>query len=117
MSFINRSAIVVRYKQPYVDWANRLPDRAPEEPVYNLESFKENGGIFLVPPFEVPEEMERYVQEMKPEIFEFELTAWSTDEDLWPLKRDAAAFDEWFDLEIREEVIDTIEEPIEREEE
>jgi hypothetical protein len=117
MPFINRSAVVVHYKQPYVDWANRLPDRSPEEPVYTLANFKENGGIFLIPPFEVPEEMERYIQEMKSGIFDFELTTWSEDEDLWPKKRDTAAFDEWFELEIRDEVMDTVEEPIEKEEE
>ncbi len=114
--FVNRSAIIVRIKQPFADWANQLPDRAPNEPLYTASSFKNDGPVYLVPEFDDVDDLLDFIDdEKKLEIFEEMLQGWSLDENLWPQNRTAKMFDKWFDLEIREEVIDTLDEPLEKE--
>jgi hypothetical protein len=50
------------------------------------------------------------------QIFEFELFAWYTPEELWPKNRTWKMFQEWFEVEINSEVFDLVEGEIEKEE-
>jgi hypothetical protein len=114
--FVNRSAVIVRIKQPFADWANQLPDRAPDEPMYTAAFFKNDGPVLLIPDFEDTEDLWDFIDDRKKLlIFEEMLEGWSLDENLWPQNRTAEMFDEWFELDIREEVIDTLAEPLTKE--
>ena len=72
---LNRAALIVRPKQPYLDWAAGLeedgvhPDPAGEQTVY------------LIPEPEDDADAERILQEVYPHVFENELDGWWTDED------------------------------------
>lgn len=102
---LNRAALIVRPKQPFLDWATGLddsglvPDAAGEQTVY------------LVPEFESDEEGQRVLKLVYAEIFERELDGWHTDPSAWPKKRDFKTFQEWFSIELHsvvEDVVDDI---------
>ena len=45
MKLVDKAAIVVKPKQPYVDWANSFDD---EGPTLSLGDARENADVFLV---------------------------------------------------------------------
>jgi hypothetical protein len=97
---LNRGALIVRPKQPYLDWAATLdgsgvvPDVTGEQTVY------------LIPSFEDDDEAERILKKVYAEIFERELDGWHTDETAWPQNRTLAMFKKWFQVELHSVVED-----------
>jgi hypothetical protein len=103
----------VRIRRPFADWANHLPDRAPDEPVYTAGFFKNDGPVLLIPDYDYVDDLLDFLDDDKKlVIFEHMLEGWSLDENLWPQNLTAEMFDQWFELEIRAEVIDTLAEPL-----
>ena len=47
-----------------------------------------------------------YVDEFKPEIFEFELNAWYSDPGLWPEARSVEFIDRWVRIDLHSMLID-----------
>jgi hypothetical protein len=94
MQILNRSAIILTYKKPFIDWHNNLiPDMPYVENIigesvttYLIPDFKDNAGAV----------MKKYYKE----IFETELFQISTDENDWPPKISLKLFYEWFSVEI-----------------
>jgi hypothetical protein len=90
---LNRGAVIVRPKQPFMDWASSLddsgilPDREGEKTIY------------LVPEYEDDFEAIEVLSQVYDIIFEEELLAWHTRESDWPKNRTFAMFREWFDVE------------------
>jgi hypothetical protein len=109
---INRMAVVIRPRQPFLDWANDLEGDIE----FGEEDFREDCTTLLIPVFEYNEEARSYVHERYEEIFEHELAAISTDPDEWPEEPSLAMFLDWFDVEIHSIVIDMCDEPITDEE-
>lgn len=105
---INRMAVVIRPRQPFIDWANDLEGDIE----FDDEDFREDCTTLLVPVFEYNEEARSFVHEHYEEIFEHELAAISTDTDEWPEQLSLAMFLGWFDVEIHSIVIDMSDEPI-----
>ena len=91
---LNRGALVVRPKQPYLDWAARLED-AGIVPDPNDEQ-----TIYLIPSFDDDEEAWEILERVYPAIFESELHGWHTDEAGWPKGRDFAMFKAWFEIKV-----------------
>ncbi len=95
MGIINRGLVVVKPKQPFLDWLRRLP--APVTDVV-LDSLRTDCNAYLLPEWEQPKELDRALARYSATIFEEELRAWHTEEERWP-ERTAAIFREWFDVE------------------
>lgn len=112
MYIINRSAIIVRLKQPYIDWANSLDDSEK----YSLDSLNRENHIYLISDYDTDEELEEIIKDLYSEIFTVELFAWVTDPKLWPMNRDYSTFKEWFEIEAHSMVFDPYEDTIEAEE-
>ena len=97
---LNRSAVMVRPKQPFLDWAAQTngsdsrPDRDDERVVY------------LIPEYDDEQEAWELVEEVYAEIFESELYGWHTDESAWLQQRDFAMVRQWFDIELNSSVED-----------
>jgi hypothetical protein len=97
---LNRAVLIVRPKQPYLDWAAALddsdvpPDAEGERTVY------------LIPSYEDDEEAWEILEEVYEEVFENELYGWHTDPAAWPQERDFETFQEWFDIEMHSVVED-----------
>ena len=94
---LNRAALIVSPKQPFLDWAASLDDSGLVPDVAGEHT------VYLVPEFESEEEGHVYA-----EIFERELDGWHTDESAWPEKRDFKTFQEWFSIELHSVVEDVV---------
>jgi len=115
MQSVNRTAVIIKPKQPFVDWLNSIPGESSDN---TLESVSSENLTFLIPQFFGPVESLDYIKDYYGQIFEYELFGWYTAEELWPKeKRNWKMFQEWFDIEINSEVIDLVDdEDIEKEE-
>lgn len=113
MRLLNRTAITIRPKQPYLDWANSFTDGGPTFQVARARTY---GTAFLLPEAEFETEIEEWIAENSAWLFEFQLSAWSEDESSWPPDRGAKTFGEWFEVDIHETVVDLAEHELEVEE-
>ena len=109
---VNRSIVIVRPKQPYIDWANACDD-GPRTLTH--QSLPNWASIYLIPEFEDEAGVRRILKGYFHEIFENELYGWSTDESTWPTKRDFQTFKEWFHCEFHDFVEDLCVDELERE--
>jgi hypothetical protein len=114
VKFVSRVALVLRAKQPYVDWANGL--QGPGGPMVTLDDARTAGSAFLVPTFSRDADARAFVERHAPVLFEHELGMWMDDRSTWPARRDAAAFHDWFDVEVHDIVVDLGEDDIVTEE-
>ncbi|HEY4325637.1 MAG TPA: hypothetical protein VGN20_16695 [Mucilaginibacter sp.] len=96
---INRSAIIVKAKQPFFDWMNALD---PENPVETPT----DGTVYLVKFANNNNTVEKWLKRNFDKIFINELNDWWTDEDDWPQKRTYKLFTEWLDTEVQATVLD-----------
>jgi hypothetical protein len=103
MQRVKRAAMIVKPKQPYLDWANSLggdgvqigDDFMPEHTVYLVEDVTD-----------VQWNVEAIIAPHVAAIFEEELGDWHGEEHDWPVHRDWALFQAWFDVEIHSMVLD-----------
>ena|SRR5690606_14041552 len=102
---INRNAIVVKTKQPFLDWVNSL---TPDDPTTG----NEEGNIYLIKEKDNNEAIARWLSRNFDKIFVNELNDWWVDEKDWPKKRTFKIFKEWFDFEIHSMVLDMEDEDI-----
>lgn len=113
MRLINRGVVIIKVRQPFVDWINRV---IPEEPI-TLAEVNQECTALLVPDLDNEVKTHAYLKRLKPQLFEMELAGWYRDEQTWPAKRTARMFDTWFELEIHSMVWDAAGTAIEFEEE
>ena len=114
MQVINRTAIVLKPKQPFLDWLNALPDN--DGMTFTLERVREGGTAYLVPDYDYDEQTEECIKKVYPDLFAEELWDWCTEEDWWPERRDLRTFRKWFDVEVHSVVADLLPDDIEKEE-
>lgn len=109
---LNRSAIIVRPKKPFLDWVRAVDyDDAPE---VTIDDF--TATLYLVPDYEDPADAEKTLRKVCEEIFCRELEGWFTDRDLWPRDRSLKVFKQWFEVQHHEIVEDVGRGPIENDE-
>lgn len=95
MGLVNRGVVIVKPKQPFVDWLRALPDPTDTP----LDELRADCNAYLIPEWESPAELERRLKRYCREIFEEELRGWWTLEEDWPKKRTWPVFSTWFDIE------------------
>lgn len=105
---VNRSLIVVSYRQAYVDWTNSLSDREPEEikHPHTLESLNEDSPAYLFPDISGYDEIDLYLDKIWFMLFNELLAGWTGDQELWPQKRSRKMFDKWFQVTVHSMVRD-----------
>jgi hypothetical protein len=108
MKVINRGAITITYKKPFVEWNNRL---FPDLPIF--ENMLGESKTYLVK--DDFDDAEKVIKKHYKQIFELELESYWTDENDWPKNRDFKLFNEWFAYEISDWVVDLINKPLEGE--
>ena len=105
MEYINRSAITISHKQPYIQWHNALSPDLPME-----ENMLGESKTYLVKPdFD---DADKLIKKHFKQIFESELEVIWIDENDWPQNRNWKLFNEWFNYEISDFVMDLIDAPL-----
>ncbi len=112
METINRCVLVVKGKQPFLEWARNLPDPSPD---LTLDRVQDDSHTYLLPSYEMKDQQEGLLKEFYKEIFEQELVAWWREESAWPRKRTLTMFKEWFDVEFHSMAIDLVDDEIVKE--
>jgi hypothetical protein len=97
---LNRAVVIVRPKQPCLDWAAKLDDSGL------LPNREGERTIYLIPSFESEDDAWEILEEMYDEIFANELWAWHTEPSDWPQNRTFEMFRAWFDIEFHSVVED-----------
>jgi hypothetical protein len=113
MITINRTAIVVRPGQPFLDW---LHGADPTSIELRLEDLRREPTVYLLPEFENDGEVREYLEEVCGQIFEEQLDGWYRVPSSWPSQRDLDAFDHWFEWSFHSVVVDLCDEPLLQEE-
>jgi len=113
---INRAVIILRYKQPYIDWV-RTAGLEPME--LTLEEANEETEVFLVSsydssvePIETAEDAVKWAEKRWRMLFEHILEGWIVLESEWPQNRTLNMFREWFEVEYHSIVWDMGYEPL-----
>ena len=97
---LNRAALIVRPKQPCLDWAASLDDSGL------VPDVRGEMTVYLIPGFADDDEAAEILGEVYADVFERELFGWHTDEAAWPIDRSLQRFHEWFEVELHPMVED-----------
>lgn len=108
-NYINRSAIIIKPLQPFLDWYLNLYPNGPEE----LEEVKE-AKTYLIS--EDIEDEEAWLKKKFDKIFRFELESWHLNKKEWPQKRNYKMFKEWFRVDISTMIYDFETKPVSKSE-
>jgi hypothetical protein len=103
MDLVNRCAMVIKPKEPYAEWANW--SATSFEPLAEL---RRSAKVVLLPST-VFENRDAFLAEYAQTLFEIELAAWASNQKLWPPIRNAAVFQEWFEITFHALVVDFFE--------
>ena len=99
MEIVNRSAITINYKKPFIDWSNALtPEFEMSEQMLGESTTYLVKGDF--------DNADKLIKKYFKKIFEEELEGQWTDEADWPQKRTFRLFEEWFSYAISDLVIE-----------
>jgi len=98
MEILNRSAVIVKPRHPYLEWARRDDDEGLAESVF--EALHAEPTVYLLPEYEDPSSQHEVLEEFWPVLFEAMLEGWVTDESHWPKNRTLQMFQEWFEVQM-----------------
>src|SRR6266404_6204376 len=117
MRVLNRIAVGITAKQPYIDWTRKHDaDATKGQLTVRVATTKPYGTAILLPEFELEEDVQEWIEENAAWLFEFQLSAWTEDESTWPATRDLKTFREWFRVDIHNIVVDVADDEVEGEE-
>ena len=106
---IDRSALIVMAKQPFVDWLHTVD---PTSKDIRLSDINREPTVYLVPPFEMQDEFMEWLEQYCDMIFAEALGGWWTDEKSWPADPGIRSFQEWFECRLHSMVFDLHDEPL-----
>jgi hypothetical protein len=109
MDTLNRSAIVVKPKQPFLDWLHAADPTSRE---LTLLDMVREPTIYLIPECDTNEDVEEVLNDLWEEIFEEQLAGWYTDTSTWPKNRTFDVFCHWFDWQHHSMLVDLCDEPL-----
>ena len=100
---LNRSAIVVKPRQPFLDW---LHTADPTSRRLTLGDLVREPTIYLIPECDTEEDVHQVLCELCEEIFVEQLAGWFRDEGGWPQDRSFEVFCLWFDFQHHSMLVD-----------
>jgi hypothetical protein len=102
-NYINRSAIILKPLQPFLDWLNNL---YPDDKVDDIREI----NTYLVT--DEIEDLETYLKNKFDTFFMMELNDWHINKKEWPQKRNYKMFNLWFCVETSQMIYDLEKKPI-----
>ncbi|MBR6026508.1 MAG: hypothetical protein IK065_02790 [Neisseriaceae bacterium] len=115
MYAVNRHAVIIKGKKPFLDWINQLNDEEDNFQL-TLEQLRSESNTYLVPETEMPEETIAYIDEHFDKFFQAELSAWALNDEDYPKNRTLQMFWDFFDVEVSDIVVDMCDEDLEYDE-
>jgi hypothetical protein len=106
---LNRSAVVVRYRDAFRDWLRSIGIEEEEFEDHDEKS------VYLISECEYQEDQGEVLQESAAAIFYEEVAAWHLAPKQHPDFNDFALFQSWFETEYFDMVADALEEPLVKE--
>lgn len=101
-NYINRTAIILKPLQPFLDWCSNLyPDEIDEMGDINTYLISEDIS-----------DVEAWIKKKFDTLFQYELEAWHTNKKEWPQRRNYKMFREWFKVDISKMIFDMEKEPV-----
>lgn len=102
-NYVNRSAIIIKPKQAFLDWFKEL---YPDEEIDEVSET----NIYLVS--DEIDDLEAYLRKKYDTFFKMELEEWHTGKKEWPHRRNYKMFKLWFHAEVSSLVYDLEKRPI-----
>jgi hypothetical protein len=115
MRVVNRTAVTIVGAAPYEEWTRRH-DADMNKGTLTVARAKTYGTAFLLPEFELEEDVQEWIEDNFSWMFEFQLAAWTEDESTWPDARDLETFRQWFRIDLHSVVVDVADDDVEGEE-
>ena len=109
MRALNRSAIVVHPRLPFLEWLHAVD---PTSASLTLADLGQEPTIYLVPDDGDPEAADEYLGTVFHIIFENQLDGWWRDRTTWPTTRSLGTFKRWFDCQFHSMLLDLTDEPL-----
>jgi hypothetical protein len=109
---INRSALIVKPTQPFLDWLHEVD---PTSAHLTLEDLQREPTIYLVPECDSQDQAIEYLGETVRDIFEEHLDGWYRVPAVWPKKRDLPTFQRWFEFSFHSMIVDLSDDNLEHE--
>ena len=106
---LNRSAIVVKPRQPFLDW---LHTADPTSHRLTLGDLTREPTIYLIPECDTEEDLREVLEELCEEIFVAQLAGWFRNEETWPQDLGFDVFCRWFDFQRHSMLVDLSDEPL-----
>ena len=86
---VNRSAIVVKPRQPFLDWLHAADPTSRE---LTLLDVAQKPTIYLIPECDTEQDVVKVLRGLCQEIFEEQLASWYMDTPTWPRDRSYDVF-------------------------
>ena len=106
---LNRSAIVVKPRQPFLDW---LYSADPTSHRLTLRDLTRDPTIYLIPECDTEEDVHEVLRELCEEIFVEQLAGRFRDEATWPRDLGFDVFSRWFGFQHHSMLVDLSDEPL-----
>lgn len=101
MKIVNRTTIIAKPKQPFIDWVNSHGD---DLKMVSMEGISFTS--YLNPDdFDELNYLEFVIKNFKV-VFHEELNSWSLDRKTWPSPLSYKVFSEWFEIEVADTTVD-----------
>ena len=111
---LNRAALIVRYKQPFVEWINSVEPNPQQR--LKLADANDNNSVYLIE-LDDEDDLPEWLKVNGVALLEAELSGWYPEQPLWPKGRSLALFNKWCAVELHTLVFDTGETPVQEKEE
>lgn len=112
MFCINRTAIVVKPGQRFLDWLHAAD---PTSADLTLQELQNEPTVYLIREGDSDEEVRNHLVKACGKIFEEQLDGWYRVPSSWPQRRGMSEFDRWFEWSAHPVVFDLCAAPIQRE--
>jgi hypothetical protein len=102
------SLLIVEPKPPFFEWLENVLKYKPIPSTVEKVYFQKEDPVWIIPyiPYWNSGDMTQYLEDMKPKLLKFHLSAFVRDVAQLPDKLDAATFDRFFQIKLRIQVYD-----------
>lgn len=101
MKLLNRSALMLIPRQPYVDWVNSLPaDISELEQPLERQQLTAEGRVYLIDEYEAEQSLVPVIERYGLALLKNELGAWDEFAEHWPDPLANELISQWFELRL-----------------